>query len=221
MPRTAAKVVETDGAKLIHLGGQTPTNGAKDTIEASMPYIATVTIVGTAAFLYHRWNVESVAAKSTAAKGSAAKKSDDIESYLYFVEDDKKKGLAIPGEQLRMALVNAAKYRQDPRSPRKSAMDLYKAGVVVLTEYAPVGKMTYDYLDKRRVMVQRNGITRTRPALKTGWSATFDVSILLPEYIGHDDLHDVLNNAGKLCGLGDHRPTYGRFRATEFRVRPV
>ena len=30
----------------------------------------------------------------------------------------------------------AAKFRQDPRSQRKSAMDLYKAGVVPLTSAA-------------------------------------------------------------------------------------
>jgi hypothetical protein len=41
--------------------------------------------------------------------------------------------------------------------------------------------------------------------------------VLLPEYIGENDLLDTLNMAGKLCGLGDFRPTYGRFQIIEFK----
>lgn len=202
-------------AKVIELGGQVPTNGGEETFNANMPYVATVKIQGVADYLYHRWNVESVAAKASAAKGSKAKKTDDIESYVYRLDSGE---LAIPGEQFRMAMINAAKFRQDPRSPRKSAMDLYKAGVVVLTALAPIGKDAWDYEHKCRVVVQRNGITRTRPALKAGWTVEFDVQINLPEYISPADLNEVAANAGRLLGLGDFRPTYGRFQVVHFKA---
>lgn len=187
-------------------------NGAKEQIEFTAPYRMSVTVEGTAAFLFHRWNAESVEEKAKAAKGSKGKKSDDVESY---VMRDEKGVLAIPGEYFRQSIIHAAKYIQDPRSPRKSAMDLFKAGLIVNTEAASVGKKDWDYLDKRRVQVQRNGINRVRPALLKGWRATFDIEVLLPEYITRDILLAALANAGRLVGVGDFRPTYGRFTVVD------
>jgi len=189
------------------------TNGAASAIAAGQPYTATVTIQGTADFLFHRWNCEAVEAKSKAAKNSVAKKTDDIESYVYRTE---KGELALPGEYLRQSIIMAAKFRQDPRSPRKSAMDLFKAGVVSLTNLAPLGKKEWDYEDRRRVVIQRNGVNRVRPAMRVGWKATFDLLVTLPEYIAPADLNDVIQTAGRLIGVGDFRPTFGRFQLTAF-----
>ncbi len=192
-----------------------PTNGAAATIDASAPYVAQVGIVGSADFLFHRWNCEAVDAKAKAAKNSAAKKSDDLESYVYRVESGE---LAIPGEYLRMAMIHAAKFRQDPRSPRKSAMDLFKAGVVMLTNLAPLGVEAWDYEDRRRVMVQRNGVNRVRPAMRAGWRADFEIMVQTPEYIDPALLRAVLIDAGRLVGIGDFRPTFGRFDTARFEV---
>jgi hypothetical protein len=190
------------------------TNGGKESIEASLPYIVSVAVEGSADFLFHRWNSETVSAKSKAAKNSAAKKTDDIESYVY---RDDHGDLCIPGEYLRQAIIGAAKFRQDPRSPRKSAMDLYKAGVVSLTHLAPLGKKEWDYLDTRRVTIQRSGVNRTRPAMKAGWHAEFQLMVNLPEYIARADLRDVIESAGRLIGVGDFRPTFGRFGVVGFQ----
>lgn len=190
-------------------------------LNPEVPYIARVTITGVATLLFHRWSCEAVADKAAAAKGSKAKKTDDVESYVYRCQDGT---IGIPGAYLRGAIAGpqgAAKFRQDPRSPRKSALDLYKAGVVSLTECASLGKTTWDYLDQQRVTVQRAGITRVRPAFLPGWKAEFDLQVLLPEYIPPADLHDVLSMAGKLVGIGDFRPTYGRFQITRFEIVEV
>lgn len=192
-----------------------PTNGAQPTIELSEPYIARVSVEGVADILFHRWNCEAVEAKSSAAKGSKAKKTDDLESYVY---RNTKGNLCIPGEYLRMATINAAKFRQDPRSPRKSAMDLYKAGIVTLTDLADLGTKDWDYEDKRRVLVQRNGVNRVRPAMRTGWRVEFDMMVNLPEYIRPADLNETIAAAGRLVGLGDFRPTFGRFSVVRFDV---
>lgn len=191
------------------------TNGAKPTIDASQPYIANVQIVGVADLLFHRWNCEAVEAKGKAAKGSKAKKSDDIETYVYRLDNN---DLAIPGEYLRQAVIHAAKFRQDPRSPRKSAMDLFKAGVVALTPLASLGVTTWDYEHRCRVTIQRNGITRCRPAMKAGWAIEVQLLVNLPEYIPADALQDVIVNAGRLVGLADFRPTYGRFAVRAFDI---
>lgn len=193
--------------------GPEVTNGAQAAIDTGQPYIVRATLIGVSDLLFHRWNVEGVDAKAKAAKGSKAKKTDEIETYVYRNDVGE---LAVPGEYVRQAIIHAAKFRQDPRSPRKSAMDLYKAGVLSLTQLASLGAKAWDYEDRRRVMVQRNGITRTRPAMKAGWQIDVDLMVNLPEYIPPDALQDVLVNAGRLIGIGDFRPTYGRFQVKSF-----
>jgi hypothetical protein len=195
--------------------GPNISNGGKRIIDMTIPYCVEVEIQGDADLLFHRWNCEAVEAKARSAKGSAAKKTDDIESYVYRNDDGE---LCLPGEYLRQAVIAAAKFRQDPRSPRKSAQDLVKAAVVSLTPLAGLGTTRWDYEHKCRVQVQRNGITRVRPALKTGWSATFVFMVNLPEYVSPEMLHGLLTDAGRLVGLADFRPTYGRFRVTQFNL---
>lgn len=206
MPRKAT-------AEVVRIGGDVPTDGGNQDISYSEPYRVEVTIEGSADILFHRWNVEAVEEKAKAAKGSAAKKSDNIESYVYRDDDG---FICIPGEYLRGAIVGAAKFRQDPRSPRKSAMDLFKAAIVSLTPLASLGVKKWDYEDRRRVLVQRNGINRTRPAMKAGWRATFVLMVTLPEYVPAHILNEVIATAGRIGGLGDFRPTYGRFSVVGF-----
>lgn len=193
------------------------TNGAKSTIDLSLPYRALIEVTGVAPLLFHAWNVESVDAKGKAAKGSKAKKEDDVESYVYRTPEG---FLGVPGVNFVGSMIEAARYKQDPRSPRKSLRDLARAAIVALDTVAPFHPKTkeYDYLDKRRVTIQRAGITRTRPAMKEGWSLTFSVLVTLPEYMPKESLQALASDAGRLVGLCDHRPTYGRFTVTGFVI---
>lgn len=181
----------------------------------TMPYRVEVTIEGTAAILFHRWNCESVESKSKAKKGSQEKKTDDTESYVYRNENGE---VCVPGEYLRGAIIGAAKFQQDPRSPRKSAADLFKAGIISLTELASLGVKDWDYMDKRRVCIQKNAITRCRPAMHPGWKATFILLVNLPEYVSPQLLNTTIQQAGKLIGLADFRPSFGRFNVINFKL---
>lgn len=181
----------------------------------ALPYTVTVTIEGACPILFHKWSCEAVEAKANAAKGSKAKKEDDWESYLY---RDGQDNIAIPGEYLRQSIIEASKYRQDPRSPRKSARDLFKAAIINLTDLASTGAREPDYLDRRRVTVMRAGITRVRPALNAGWKAAFQLMVQTPEYISPQTLNGVIADAGRLVGVGDFRPSYGRFNVVGFEV---
>lgn len=191
-------------------------NDGKSVIDTELPYVVEFAIEGTAPFLFHRWSVDGIEAKSKAAKGSKAKKEDDLESYVYRNED---RELSIPAEYLRMSMIHAAKYKQDPRSPRKSAMDLVKAGIAPLDELCSTGRKEWDYIDRRRVMIQRNGITRCRPALLKGWRLSIQFQVLLPEYLSPQFVNELAQSAGRLVGLGDFRPTFGRFQVVSFAVR--
>ena len=205
MPAATAKVVNLSD----------PTAGGNETILHSIPFTVSVTLEGTADLLFHRWNCEAVEEKAKAAKNSAGKKEDNVESYVY--RNDREE-LCIPGEYLRCTIVNAARFRQDPRSPRKSAMDLFKAAIVSLTPLATLGVKEWNYLDKRRVQVQRNGINRVRPAISAGWMASFQLMSLLPEYVDAKVLREVIEQGGRLVGLADFRPTYGRYGITNYEV---
>lgn len=186
------------------------TDGGNEAISFSQPYRAAVRLLGDSDILFHRWNVEAVAAKASAAKGSKAKKSDDVESYLY---RDEQGDICLPGEYLRQAMIAAAKFEPDPRSARKSACDLVKAAIVPLTQLASLGMKDFHYEHQARVQIQRNGITRTRPAIKKGWECDVLLMVVLPEYISPEFLRRIATNAGRFIGVGDFRPTYGRFSA--------
>lgn len=201
--------------RLTEIGGESPTNGAAFGVEIQKPYRVAVEITGTAPILFHRWNCESVEAKAKAKKGSAEKKCDDLESYVY---KNEKGELCVPGEYLRGSIVHAAKFIQDPRSPRKSGADLFKAAIISLTDLASLGVKNWDYVDQRRVVIQRNSITRSRPAMKEGWKIGVILMVNLPEYIDPQFLNTVIQSAGKLIGLGDFRPSFGRFNVTSFEV---
>lgn len=215
----ATKMAKSNGQGAAEMLGPEPTNAAAPDIELELPYIIEFTIEGTCPLLFHRWNNEAVAEKAAAKKGSKAKKSDNVESYVY--RNDKGE-VCLPGVYVYGALCDkkngAAKYRQDPRSPRASAVKLFQAATSPLTELASLGKDRWDYLDERRAVVQQAGITRQRPAFNAGWQATFQFMVNLPEYVSPAFFHDVLTLAGRAVGVGDHRPTYGRFQVRKFEV---
>jgi len=191
------------------------TNGGKEAIEYEIPYVANVTIQGSSDMLFHRWNCESIIEKSKVGKNSKAKKVDDVESYVW---RDEAGNICLPGEYFRQSIVNAAKFKQDPRSPRKSARDLFNASLVSLTNLASLGTKNWDYLDTRRAPVQRQGINRTRPAMKVGWKADMELQVLTPEYISPELLYETMAMAGRLIGVGDFRPTFGRFNIVSFKT---
>lgn len=219
-------MTKTAAAEAKALGGDISDAG-NDTIELDQPYSVAVHITGDSSLLFHRWQSDSVEAKRVASKGSVAKRTDDTASYVY---RDSNGHICLPGEYLRGSMVDprngAAKYQQDPRSSRKSALDLFRAGVVALTDMAVIIRAdgekadSWDYLDRRRVTVQRAGVTRERPAFNAGWTAEIELMVLLPQYIDARLLHRTLTDAGRLVGVGDFRPTFGRFSVTRFELIP-
>ena len=204
-----------DKNRLTEISGESPTDGAALFISVQAPYRVEIELEGTCALLFHRWNNESVAAKARAKKGSEEKKVDDTESFMW---KDERGFICVPGEYVRQSIIHASKYEQDPRSPRKSLMDLMKAALVSLTELASLGVKQPDFLDQRRVVIQRSAVTRSRPAMRPGWKTKFIMMINLPEYVPPQRLNQILQQAGKIIGIGDFRPSFGRYVVTKFQV---
>lgn len=198
------------------------TAGGNAVIESFPPYEVEVEITGVSDLLFNRFNEEEYTTKSEAKKGSKEKKLDIPENRIYRDMDG---NVCLPGLYLCNSIVAAAKFRQDPRSPRKSAMDLYKAGVFASTDLCPIVSVTgetckegWDYLDKRGACIQRARIVRVRPAFFKGWKARVRLAVQLPEYIEPNELHEIITYAGRFCGVGDFRPSYGRFQVTRYEV---
>lgn len=198
----------------LHLGDAYKPQGV---VTFKQPYVVEVQIEGTTPILFHRYDCDEVEAKAKCTKGSREKKTDNVESYVYRVPESNEIG--IPGANFKQCLVHSAKFNQDPRSPRKSAMDIFKAGIQVRPEVASLGVKHWDFEDKRGVIIQKQGkVPRIRPAMKAGWKATFFVRVLLPEYISKELLHEVISRAGMTVGLCDMRPEYGQFQLIKFEM---
>src|SRR5258708_27955437 len=121
-------------------------NDGEDAALASAPYRLSFTIRGVADLLFHRWSNEDVAAKATAKRGSAVKKTDNLEAYVW--RDDEGQ-VCLPGTYVHKAMIEAGKFMQDPRSSRaKQACDLFKAAFWPVTLLYPLGA-TWEFEDKR------------------------------------------------------------------------
>lgn len=205
-----------NGQSVTGIGGVS--NDAEASI--SVPFTIQISIEGVADLLFHRYSADEVAEKGAAAKGSRAKKTDNVEAYLYRDADGY---ICMPGRYLQRAIQEAGRFQQDPRSPRKSALDLCKAGLVVtpiLARLIPASAegptQEWDYLDRQRVVVQRSAVTRVRPAFSMGWRCEMEIMSLLPEYLTPSFVRKLADDAGRFIGLADFRPTYGRFSITRW-----
>lgn len=178
------------------------------------PFVIEAVIEGVCPMLFRAWDCDEVKRKGDAVKGSKEKKTDNPDASVYRTKDGQ---LGIPAANIKACLVNAARWVQDPRSPRKSAMDLFKAGILVTPVIASLGKKNWDYLDRRRAVVQRNAVTRVRPALLEGWKVKFLIHSITPEYIGPHLLREAMDRAGRLVGLNDFRPEFGRFSVVSWK----
>lgn len=200
--------------EIVQLDTEQVSNGGRFKYQAETPYQVRVRIEGQAPLLLHAWNTEDVEAKAAARKNSQAKQ-DNPENY---VVRNSAGEICVPYEYVRQSVIEAAKYYQDPRSKRKSAKDLYKAGIQSLGELASLEAKQWDYLDRRKVNIQRNAITRTRPAFTAGWTAEFEFIVILPEYIDPVQMREVFDMAGRVVGIADFRPTYGRYTITQWTL---
>ena len=184
---------------------------------SSAPFTVEVEIEGVAPILFHRWDCDDVEAKAQAKKGSREKKTDNVESYVYRCDDGT---LGVPATSVHASLVHAAKSKSDPRSPRKSAKELIEAVLLATPPMISFGRDKWDYEDKRRVVIQRQGaVNRVRPALREGWKLHFNITVLDTSYVDEAFLHELIDYAGKYSGLCDFRPQFGRFTITKYEVR--
>lgn len=202
---------------ILHVGVEEPGGALGSLHQLGQPFAANITLRGVSPILFHRFDCDAVEAKARATKNSRAKQTDNLESFVY---RDAEGFLCVPGVALHAALVCSAKHNQDPRNPRASMMALAKAGLVVephLARFQP-SVQTWDFEDRRGVVVNRGRVIRIRPAMREGWRLSFQVRSILAQYITPEVLYELLVRAGQTVGLCDFRPAFGRFLVERFEV---
>jgi len=201
-------------------------NQANFSIEQSRPYTVRVKVKGVAKMLLHCWQNEAIEEKAKAKKGSDIKKTDNLESYVERVKNPENPDfgkIVMPTLNLCAGIACAAKSYTDKAAGKgKTMYSRVRACVVPGSEYGVInegkekrdenGNHTWDFVDSRRAVINRAGITRSRPAFNEGWEITFDLLVLEPEYVSFEMLYTLVSDAGKFQAIGDFRPTFGRFR---------
>jgi hypothetical protein len=173
-------------------------------------------VVGVTPLLMHNPRHSMVTGDvKVAARKTVPTPEDEAERGLYKHPDG---WLYVGADHLREAIKRAAKGLRTQGS-RKPILPLIAAGLFIVDEHFQLtreGKpiTTYDRIDIRRAVVQKQGILRARPVVGLPWEFEavyqYDHSILPPELIVQ-----ALSEAGMRVGLLDYRPEkggqFGRF----------
>ena len=168
---------------------------------------AKVKIKGTSPMLVHKFNME----KSEKKKDKVYVPEEDAAKALY---KDEKIGCYVPSTWIESALREAGKNFPKQKSNYKNTI---QSSVMVEEDKIPLNKDTWDEIDMRPVVIQRQRIVRSRPKFNN-WELTFNVKFDDARITG-DMLKDILVEAGSCKGIGDYRPKHGRFSVEKFEVK--
>jgi hypothetical protein len=180
-----------------------------------------VTIVGTTPMLQHRFDEKAEIQEATrSVVENHGTPREQAEKAVY---RDGNNGFYFPGTWI-VGSIKAAGENHKLKGSRKSAKYLVPAAVNIQEIIVPVkngdGKsLAKDFeVDSRPVTIPatKGRIMRHRPRFDA-WAANFTLLVnenVLPE----DFVHKLLTEAGEQRGLGDFRPTFGRFRVTRWKA---
>jgi len=168
-----------------------------------------VEIKGTAPLLMNRYEYNQDDSIKAERKDRKYDVTSDAQKALYF---DAALGCYAPSSWIEASLREAGKEFKGKGKGTLKATIL--ASVFVVEEKLPLGKQTYDELDVRPVVIQRNRVIKGRPKFNS-WSLRFTLSFN-PDRVQKKVLRQVLEEAGIAKGIGDYRPKFGRFEVVAF-----
>ncbi len=133
---------------------------------------------------------------------------EDAEKALYRNEQ----GCYVPSSWVGAALRETAKeFKGKGKASLKTTI---LASVFVEPEEILLGKKTYDEIDRRPAVIQRQRIVKSRPRFNS-WEIEFTINFDETR-IGKDTLKQIVEEAGQSKGIGDYRPKFGRFELVSF-----
>ena len=184
--------------------------------------MANIRLTGIATLLTHNERLANKLdplARELASVSSKRKKTDDdlqemarleLMGGVYETDDGH---VGIPTWNVFRALQDGAKLNKLGKAVERAVIPA-SADVVPIKHDGPtraVDMWTGGCYDQRSVKVGMAKITRTRPAFRN-W--VVDVKFAVDtEILRWDELVMIADNAGRLVGIGDYRPRFGRFDA--------
>lgn len=170
-----------------------------------------VTIEGVCPMLMNRFQMKTAEEESGAARRDEQRTpEDEAEKGLYKTKDGK---VFVPSTWIEAALRDAAKEYKKGKSNWKTTI---LSSVFVDPDEIPMGKTSWDEIDRRPAVIQRNRIVKSRPKFNTGWKISFKI-LFEDSRIKPDVIQTILTEAGSSKGIGDYRPKFGRFKVTSFK----
>ncbi len=126
--------------------------------------------------------------------------------------DDKERPI-IPAELLEACIRDGAKKVRKGKDATAGVI-VEEDALLVYDGPKTVSKLVGDkrFVDRRGVRIKQVRVMRTRPRFDQ-WSAEATV-LYNDEVVSERDLERWIADAGRLVGLGDYRPRFGRFTAT-------
>ena len=133
---------------------------------------------------------------------------EESASKVYRLEDGSSGQLFAPADALRSSLIDGGKNR---KFGKLSARSLLQSCVFLTHDACPLvhpetGEAITEYvIDIRRCVVQGNGVSRARPKIEQwGTAITLEFD---PDFLNPQQILDAFKVAGKMCGIGDYRPS--------------
>ena len=190
-------------------------------------YTVSVSIQGVSVLLQHRYPLPLLDGVGNPGDQSTGAKDYTQEWREYFYAESNGQ-IYQPAVHVENALVKAAANFKIAGKRGRTYKDLFKAAIFITPDRIPHDGCfvpeTLDadadkqiYIDIRPVVIQRARVVRLRPAFKEGWKLDFEIQSIDDE-IQPNLLQDVLILAGKMVGIGDYRPRFGRFNVVHFEV---
>lgn len=144
--------------------------------------------------------------KKTDEDHAAIARSEFIGS-LYIDKD----GPFIPGMNIDSCLVEAARMNKLGKTVKRAMMILEDKVALCYAGPRTAEDLADDmrFIDARSVRVGMARLTRFRPKF-ADWTAECTLAIDTDQ-INLNEVRQIVENAGKLIGLGDFRPRFGRF----------
>jgi len=169
-----------------------------------------VSIIGSAPLLMNRFAMEKADEGKAKRRDEQYDVKTDAEKALYREDGI---GCYVPSTWIEASLREAAKEFKAARG-RGTQKATILSSVFVEEEKIPLNKDTYDEIDVRPVVIQRNRVVKGRPRFNS-WELSFTINFN-EDRIKKDTLKQILEEAGTGKGIGDYRPKFGRFQVVGF-----
>lgn len=196
------------------------------------PFAIEFTIEGTRGYIFNRYDVP--ANPDPQLKGQTIVQTAEQRITL-----DSDGHLAARSIQVWKAVVAAGRFRKNPRSAKGSLATVLGECLEVdglddrhpdlMTFIHASGKpyTSWEFTDERRT--KKSGafagyVTKLRPGIQPGWMLQGRATILLPQYVNPQQLHEAFEMAGRFGGIGDMRTGglgFGRFLVRRFEPAQV